>query len=176
MKQVSKGSDSLTKMIANLRNEMEAIQTPAGPQHFRGVVSNDKSTRNFSGNSPISSTNWRTGSIQQTPSNNHSNTNKRSHENRSPTVSSPVPARYQSHFTNKNSLEDKILNEIIQSGEDVYYGIYRIISSLICSKDKRKWIKSIFLPIVYGLSVKTLANDLGLNGAQRLIDIIKKLS
>jgi hypothetical protein len=140
MKQVTKGSDTLSKTIATLRHDMEAIQGPAGPQHFRGPT-NDKPTRNFSGQQPISSTNWRTGNLQ---TNTNMNTNKRSHDSsaysspRTPTVSSPVGARYQSHFTNKNSLEDKILNEIIgnklnafttKTYDDTRDFIYQIIDS-----------------------------------------------
>lgn len=143
MKQVTKGSDSLNKTIAILRNEMEVVQTATGPQHFRGAT-NEKPSRNFSGNQSISSTNWRTGNIQQTSSNNHAHTNKRSHDSsgysspRTPTVNSPVPTRYQSHFTNKSSLEDKILNEIIgnklnaftmKTYDDTRDFIYQIIDS-----------------------------------------------
>ncbi len=147
MKQVTKGSDSLSKTIASLRNEMEAVQTPSGPQNFRGGAngaSNEKLTRNFSGGS-LSSTNWRTGNVQHSSSTNYANTNKRSYDSsgysspRTPSsVSSPVPARYQSHFTNKTSLEDKILNEIIgnklnaftaKTYDDTRDFIYQIIDS-----------------------------------------------
>jgi hypothetical protein len=112
MKQVTKGPDALIRTVATLRNEMEVLQTPNTPGHFRGVAVTDAKPQKNSGSQSISSMNWRSGNMQQ-----HSQ--KRSYENspynspRSPTVNSPVPARYQSHFTNKNSLEDKILNEII---------------------------------------------------------------
>jgi hypothetical protein len=116
MKEVTKGPDALMRTLISLRNEMETLQSPNTPSHFRGVaVTEAKPTRN-NGSQSISSTNWRTGNMHQTTSHMHQHSqSKRSHESspRTPTVNSPVPARYQSHFTNKSSLEDKILNEII---------------------------------------------------------------
>jgi hypothetical protein len=71
--------------------------------------------------------------------------------------------------------KDPTLGEIINSGEDTYTAIYRIITGSRASNANRKWIKDIFLPIVYGQQANSLAAraDVSVNGAQSLIDTIQ---
>lgn len=73
--------------------------------------------------------------------------------------------------------QDPVLGEIITSGEDIYSAIYRnLTSSSACSAQKRKWIKGIFLPIVFGAGADRISGMSGVpvNGAKALIGMVKE--
>lgn len=67
---------------------------------------------------------------------------------------------------------DEALGEIIKSGEDVYAGIYRILAGKASKSDTtRQFVKSMFLPIVFGMQATRLSIQLNLSlkGAESLI-------
>ena len=59
---------------------------------------------------------------------------------------------------------DQRLKEIIDSGEDLHSKIYEIITKNACDTEtKRKISKKMFLPVVYGFGVSSLAKHLGVS-------------
>jgi len=73
--------------------------------------------------------------------------------------------------------KDEVLKGIIESGEDLHSEIYRIITQTNCdTPNKRKISKGMFLPVMYGLSGRGLANALSIpeNMAFEIIDRIHR--
>lgn len=66
-----------------------------------------------------------------------------------------------------------VLGEIINSGEDVYRGIFRAVTGKACvGDDARSMVKNSFLPVVYGMGASALAERLkkDLNFANNIIN------
>jgi DNA polymerase I-like protein with 3'-5' exonuclease and polymerase domains len=61
--------------------------------------------------------------------------------------------------------EDKALGEILESGEDVYEGIWRELTGLSGDPSYRDKCKTVFLPVAYGLGAKALAYKLKISEA-----------
>jgi hypothetical protein len=56
---------------------------------------------------------------------------------------------------------DDRLGQILTSGEDLYRGIYKLLTGKECdSETKRSWCKAVFLPVVYGQSARSLGERL----------------
>lgn len=78
--------------------------------------------------------------------------------------------------------KDETLQNLIESQEDVYKGIYQIIINKPCdTDDKRELIKSIFLPIMFGMTVPGMINSLSKKGfelsyqsANTIHDLVKE--
>jgi hypothetical protein len=170
MREVTKGSDTLVKLIANLRHEMES-PVPTSSNHGKGSGADTKAVRNFSGNS-ISSTSWRNGAGQlpkRSSNENSAYASMRSHQ--SPKVSTTSqPVRYQSHFSSNANLEDKILNEIIgnklnsftpKTYDDTRDFIYQIIDSgetgFIRDFVEKVFLKATIEELYCGLFAKLIA-------------------
>lgn len=175
MREVTKGSDTLVKLIANLRNEMES-SVPTNSNHGKGSGTDTKAVRNFSGNS-ISSTSWRNGAGQTNVPKRSSNDNsayssmRSQNSHQSPKVSTTSqPVRYQSHFSSNANLEDKILNEIIgnklnsftpKTYDDTRDFIYQIIDSgetgFIRDFVEKVFLKATIEELYCGLFAKLIA-------------------
>lgn len=73
--------------------------------------------------------------------------------------------------------KDEVLKEIINSDEDVYSVIYRILTQDNCDTAKKREIsKKTFLPVMYGLGSKSLSKILDINEGLgiELVDRIRK--
>ncbi len=71
---------------------------------------------------------------------------------------------------------DEELGRIIESGEDVYRGIYRTIIGQACNTaEKRQLVKDVFLPMMYGMGISTLVEKIGIsaNAASTLFNVIR---
>lgn len=71
---------------------------------------------------------------------------------------------------------DPKLKEILESGQDLYDGIWKTLTTIDSNEEYRKKCKGLFLPVVYGLGVNGLAEKNGITGstAKKLIDNIRK--
>lgn len=72
--------------------------------------------------------------------------------------------------------KDPILKEIINSSSDVYEAIYEKITNNPCNNETRSLCKSIFLPIMFGMQPRAIAEKLGISygEAVELLDKIRK--
>lgn len=73
--------------------------------------------------------------------------------------------------------KDEILKEILETGEDLYKELYRIITGDDCNTDnKRNISKKMFLPVMYGLGGRGLSNALSCPEEMgvELVDRIRK--
>jgi hypothetical protein len=59
--------------------------------------------------------------------------------------------------------QDPILGKILESDEDVYASIWRMLTGLEGDDGHRKKCKGVFLPVAYGLGAKTLAEKIGVS-------------
>jgi hypothetical protein len=168
-KHITKGPDNLTRLLVSLRNEMETV-VPATNSRTE-----TKPTRNFSGGNNVSSTNWRSGAInnnKRTPQENMAYSSMRPPNTPSPKLSTPTaqPVRYQSHFTSNANLEDKILNEVIgnklnsftpKTYDDTRDFIYQIIDSgetgFIRDFVEKVFLKATLEELYCGLFAKLIA-------------------
>ena len=62
--------------------------------------------------------------------------------------------------------KDSNLRAVLQEGKDFYESLYKNIYNKDCSPEKRKKVKKIFLPYVYGASPKALAESCNVSLAQ----------
>ena len=71
---------------------------------------------------------------------------------------------------------DDQLKKIIDSGEDVYAGIWKYITKLDCTGSHRNKCKSIFLPVIYGQGAESVAKraDIPEKTAIKLVDRLYK--
>ena len=71
---------------------------------------------------------------------------------------------------------DPKLKEILESGQDLYDGIWKAITNIDSNEEFRKRCKGIFLPVVYGLGANGLAEKSGIpvDTAKKLIGNIRK--
>jgi len=71
---------------------------------------------------------------------------------------------------------DRILGEILES-EDVYADLWYRLTGISCDERYRKICKRVFLPVVYGLGVRTLSSNLNIseNVSKRLRDGVYNL-
>lgn len=65
---------------------------------------------------------------------------------------------------------DPVLGSILESGEDLYFAIWKILTTLDCNETYREKCKSLFLPVVYGQGINSVAER-----ANIPIDTAKKL-
>jgi len=73
---------------------------------------------------------------------------------------------------------DKALSKIVESEEDVYKAVYRIIARRECdTPEKRQFIKDSFLQVVYGVGARRLAEQLQESQvvAEKLIENLYKI-
>lgn len=71
---------------------------------------------------------------------------------------------------------DEALGEMLDSGEDLYKGIWRKITKQTPKDSHRSICKDVFLPVVFGLGRAALAEEIGVSeeNAARLIDSLCK--
>lgn len=70
---------------------------------------------------------------------------------------------------------DMYLKEIIEEGTDFYKTLFKVLTDKDCDQDKyRNFAKSVFLPVVFGLSSKTLAEEFKISEkfANHVVDTI----
>jgi hypothetical protein len=70
--------------------------------------------------------------------------------------------------------EDIKLKELLEESEDFYKLLYKLMSGQDCDEKKRDLCKNIFLPVVYGLQAKGLAEKIGIS-IETAEKIIKRL-
>ena len=69
---------------------------------------------------------------------------------------------------------DQRLKHILDSGQDIYCGIWEQITTLPCDEKFRKVCKNLFLPVVYGQGIKSVADRAKVSEttAKKLVDRI----
>ena len=71
--------------------------------------------------------------------------------------------------------DDENLKKILDSGEDFYRAIFKLLTGKDCDTEKyRNFAKSVFLPVVFGLTAKGMAEDrkISLKFAEHIIDTL----
>lgn len=58
---------------------------------------------------------------------------------------------------------DEKLKQIIDNGGDLYKGIFELITEMPCNDRSRKICKSVFLPVIYGLTASGMVNKWGIS-------------
>jgi DNA polymerase I-like protein with 3'-5' exonuclease and polymerase domains len=70
---------------------------------------------------------------------------------------------------------DSYLEEVMEEGPDFYKSLFKVLTGKECNQDKyRNFAKSVFLPIIFGLSSKTLVTEhkISENFANHTVDTI----
>ena len=72
---------------------------------------------------------------------------------------------------------DKVLGELLESGEDLYHGIWKRVTNLPTGDKQRKVCKDFFLPYMYGMGAESLSKRIGLDvsTASKLIDRVRSI-
>jgi len=73
--------------------------------------------------------------------------------------------------------KDKMLENILKRGNDVYESIWETLTNLECSPERRKICKSFFLPVVFGQGVASLSENVGipLESSKKIVNRIYKV-
>lgn len=57
--------------------------------------------------------------------------------------------------------QDPVLGELLDGGKDIYCGIWEKLTTLKCDSKFRKVCKNLFLPVIYGQGIKSVAERAG---------------